>query len=228
MHFDAERQKQFERDGFVIIEDVLRSASLEELRERVANAQRERANTRNAVTSSGRIGELLRSDGVLALAAEILRGEPVLTRAIIFDKRPGANWSVGWHQDVTIAVARRLALPGFSAWSMKEGVPHVQPPAKILERMVTIRLHLDDCREDNGPLQVLPGSHLGGRLEDEAISDWSKRTVVTCAVNQGGALVMRPLLLHRSAAAKVASHRRVLHLEFGGGKLPDGLEWNVL
>jgi ectoine hydroxylase-related dioxygenase (phytanoyl-CoA dioxygenase family) len=128
---------------------------------------------------------------------------------------------------VTIAVRRKLDVPGFSAWSVKEGVTHVQPPTEIMERMITIRVHIDDCLEDNGPLQVLPGSHCHGRLSDAEIAKWSHSPGVTCPTPRGSALVMRPLLLHRSSPAKVPSHRRVLHLEFAGENLPGGLEWNV-
>jgi len=225
VHFDGKRQ--FNRDGFVIIEHLFSTDDLQKFRAALAELPQDRANVRNVLAVCPRLGDLLRSDGVFALAEEILGTEPVLTRAILFDKRPGANWAVGWHQDVTIAVACKLDVPGFSAWSVKEGVAHVQPPTHILERLLTIRFHLDDCLDDNGPLQVLPGSHGHGRLSDEEIIKWSQRESVTCTMAGGSALVMRPLLLHRSSAAQIPSHRRVLHLEFAGEKLPGGLEWNV-
>src|SRR5262245_7189469 len=85
--------------------------------------------------------------------------EPILgpgafvVRGLFFDKTPRANWKVSWHQDLTIAVRVRIEAPGFGPWSLKAGVVHVQPPAEILERMATVRLHLDDCSESNGPLR---------------------------------------------------------------------------
>jgi len=45
---------------------------------------------------------------------------------------------------------------------------------------------------------------------------------VPCTVNKGGALLMRPLLLHSSTAAN-PRHRRVLHLEYSSIDLPGGL-----
>jgi hypothetical protein len=33
----------------------------------------------------------------------------------------------------------------------------VHPPAEILDKMLTLRVHLDDCGEENGPLRVIPG-----------------------------------------------------------------------
>ncbi len=77
-----------------------------------------------------------------------------------------------------------------------------QPPVAVLERMLTVRLHLDDCDLGNGPLHVIPGSHKSGRLSAAAISDWRERLAfVPCTIPRGGVLLMRPLLLHASSPA---------------------------
>ena len=129
-------------------------------------------------------------------------------------------------KDLSIAVAEKLDAPGFSGWSVKQGVVHVQPPMAVLERMLTVRLHLDDCGADNGPLRVLRGSHAHGRLTDEQIERWKKSgEEVACLVPKGGALLMRPLLLHASAPAEQPCHRRVIHLEYAADPLPHGLRW---
>ena len=102
----------------------------------------------------------------------------------------------------------------------------MQPPAEVLAGMLAVRIHLDDCGIDNGPLRVLPGSHRFGWLDDE-IDDWKQRVdPVTCTVGVRGAVVMNPLLLHASAAATLASHRRVIHIEYACADLPHGLQWN--
>jgi len=201
--------------------------AIEEIRTALDALQHGRANVRNVLAAAPRIRELLRSNGVFKLAEELLAGESLLTRAILFDKKPGANWAVGWHQDVTVAVVRRSNVPGFTGWSVKEGITHVHPPVDVLQQMVTVRLHIDDSPEGNGPLQVLPTSHLHGRLSEDALVRWSQRPAVTCIAAAGSTILMRPLLLHRSPPAKTPSHRRVLHLEFAGEELPGGLEWNV-
>ena len=227
VRWNADLQTRLDQNGFIIAENLLTRASLQSIESLLEKLQHQRANVRNVLATAPEIDGLLQADGVFALAAEILPHDPILTRAILFDKKPGANWAVGWHQDVTIAVRQKLDVPGFSGWSIKEGVAHVQPPLAVLEEMLTVRLHIDDCFFENGPLQVLPGSHRKGRLSDVEINQWSQRPATTCVVGRGGAVVMRPLLLHRSSAAKSPSHRRVLHLEFAGEKLPSGLEWNV-
>ena len=173
--------------------------------------------------------QFVRQNVVSALHQEYVRtavakGVPV--RTIFFDKTPATNWKVPWHQDLTICVKERHNLPGFTAWSIKEGVTHVQPPTEILERMFTIRLHLDHCGPENGPLRVLPGSHKHGRLTPQQISRFQSETEpVTCIVPQAGALLMKPLLLHSSSAATEPSHRRVLHIELASGTLPKPLAW---
>jgi len=91
--------------------------------------------------------------------------------------------------------------------------------------MVTVRLHLDDCGLQNGPLEVLPGSHAVGRLTEAGIEEWKARPGVPCPVEAGGIVLMRPLILHRSLSASLPGHRRVVHIEYALATLPDGLEW---
>jgi len=44
-------------------------------------------------------------------------------------------------------------------------------------------------------------------------------------VPRGGALLMRPLLLHASSPALEPGHRRVIHIEYSNCALATGLEW---
>ena len=144
-------------------------------------------------------------------------------RAILFDKTPAANWTVPWHQDRSVAVAERREAAGFGPWSVKAGVVHVQPPVGVLRGMLTVRLHLDDCGGDNGPLRVVPGTH-GDLLDVNEVERQSTGGVaVTAAV--GDAVLMRPLLLHASSPATRPGRRRVLHVEYAAGDLPGGLRW---
>ena len=112
----------------------------------------------------------------------------------------------------------------FGAWSTKAGVPHVQSPASIMAKMLAIRLHLDESNEDNGPLRVIPGSHKAGRLAAEEVAAWRERPSVICTVPKGGAILMRPLLVHASSSCSKPEPPRVIHLEFAADELPDGLE----
>ena len=224
-------------DGFAIIEavapaetvngliaDLDRGYAAGETRQRQACVYAMR-NLLSAVPAARRAAE---SRAIRALVEPVLGPHALPVRGLLFDKTPAANWKVAWHQDLSIAVARRIDLPGFGPWSVKAGVPHVQPPVEILQNMLTVRLHLDDCGPDNGPLNVLPGSHADGVLSPDGIAAWRRRTPpVACLVSAGGAVVMRPLLLHASSAAARPGRRRVVHLEFAAGPLPGGLEWHA-
>ena len=164
---------------------------------------------------------------VRSLAEEAVGGDARLVRAILFDKRPGANWPVPWHQDLSLVVAARAELPGWGPWSVKAGMVHVQPPAEYLTRSIALRLHLDDCPQTNGALRVLPGTHRRGRLsatEIQAIR--AEVPEVVCDACAGDILLIRPLLLHASSPSLRPERRRVLHLEFAPvNLLPPPLRW---
>jgi len=228
-------RSQFERDGFLIVPHLLPVAECDALAVELSVllegqrrlAPKVRGGLRNVLRVSSRAAAVASSANFTSIVSDLIGGRAFPVRAILFDKIDGANWGVPWHQDLAITVAERIETPGFSPWSVKDGIVHVQPPQHILASMVTIRLHLDDCAADNGALRVLTGSHLNGELSSEAISDWASRSApVICEIPKGGALLMRPLLLHASSPAKNPSHRRVLHVEYATTDLPNGLKWS--
>ncbi len=225
-------ESQFDRDGFQTVPELVSAQLCDQIVNEFSQSSRpsdnrsRRGGIRNALRLSPTAKSVANSPEILSLISQWIGGTPFPVRAILFNKTNEANWGVPWHQDLAIAVAERVELPGFSAWSVKDGVLHVNPPVSVLEGMVTMRLHLDDCSDANGALRILPGSHREGELSNEAISRWAQETVaVTCELRKGGALFMRPLLLHASSPAKNPSHRRVLHVEYAAKELPHGLKW---
>jgi ectoine hydroxylase-related dioxygenase (phytanoyl-CoA dioxygenase family) len=158
----------------------------------------------------------------------VLGSAAKVVRATLFDKTDAANWKVPWHQDVTIAVSRRVEAEGFGPWSLKAGVLHVQAPTEILDRMISVRVHLDDCPAENGALRVIVGSHRFGRKPADSADEFLRgSSVVACAMKRGGVLLMRPLLFHASSAATMPSHRRVIHFDYAAAELPVGMGWAV-
>ena len=98
---------------------------------------------------------------------------------------------------------------------MKAGVLYAHAPAAVLETVIALRVHLDDSTETNGPLRVLPDTHAGGVLTDEAIERLARDvTPVSCIVSSGGVVAMRPLTVHSSSKGTDARARRVLHIEY--------------
>jgi phytanoyl-CoA dioxygenase PhyH len=220
-----------EKNGFAIVSDALSSADVTELLTAVQGicelvVEKGRAGARGLVERAPVVHSLARHAFVRGAAVAVLGSKCFPVRALIFDKTPTANWKVAWHQDLTIAVRARRDVDGYGPWSIKAGVPHVQPPIAVLEQMVAVRVHLDECGPENGPVRVLPGSHRSGLLRPADIELWRQGVeAVSCVVSRGGLLVMRPLLLHASSQAKTPRHRRVIHLEFAAAELAPGLEW---
>ncbi len=229
----------FEDSGFALIERVLSPGTVVGLREAteaysagghdgVLDRGGEVYGGRDLLWRVPEVRTLARSPEVLSVVQCILGEAAFPVRGLFFDKTLETNWNLPWHQDLTVAVSARCEVAGFGPWTRKAGIPHAHAPAELLARMVTIRLQLDDCGPGDGPLRVLPGSHREGRLSGAATSAWVGRAgalAVNCNVNAGGAVLMRPLLLHASASRTSAGHRRVIHLEYAAEDLPGGLEW---
>jgi ectoine hydroxylase-related dioxygenase (phytanoyl-CoA dioxygenase family) len=231
---ESELQIALNVDGFAIIEGVLSRLAVAELiagLDRLSEHKEVRRRggvfaVRNLLDQVPEVRQLASSEIVRPLVQAVLGEDFFPVRGILFDKIPEANWKVPWHQDVTIAVQERVESSGFGPWSMKADVLHVQPPASILENMVSVRIHIDDCLRENGALRVIPGSHLYGRIAEDRISDYVEKSIEqTCEVRAGGVLIMRPLLLHASSPSTDPKHRRVVHLDFASVQLPSPMRW---
>lgn len=166
---------------------------------------------------------------LIAPATAVVRGllagaRPVFARW--FDKSADRNWALGWHQDRTVALATRRDAPGFSHWTVKAGIPHAVPPFEYLERMLTLRLHLDDVDEANAPLLVSPGSHrLGPIAEGEVARTVERLGSRPCLARAGDVWLYAAPLLHASDRARRPSRRRVLQVAYSAQALPAGLAW---
>ncbi|WP_249384073.1 phytanoyl-CoA dioxygenase family protein [Chitinivorax sp. B] len=218
------RQTVLLRDGYLQLPAAIDAALCTRLKAELPTPMG-RAGLRDLMATSPLCRQLVLGE-LQALAAVYLpQAKPV--RVLYFDKTPAVNWCVGWHQDLSIAVQARREWTGFTGWSRKAGVWHVQPPDAVLASMLTLRLHLDPTHAGNGALQVVPGSHRYGRLPvAECRAKVSQADIVCCEAAPGDILLMRPLLLHASAPSIQPFHRRVLHIEFAAAALPGGLAWH--
>src|SRR5439155_16100641 len=136
-------------------------------------------------------------------------------RATVFNKSPTSNWLVVWHQDTALPLVKRIDVAGWGPWSIKSGVTYAHAPATALERILALRIHLDDSTSENGPLRVLPATHQAGVLDDDEIEDRVRRIpAVECVVQRGSVLAMKPLLVHSSSKSRGIIPRRVLDIEY--------------
>lgn len=216
-----------ETEGLAILSDFLTRREVADLlRETGASPlPRGRAGIRHALRHPA-FAELARDPRLLAVAREALGSTAVPFHATLFDKSPEANWLVVWHQDTALPLKEKRETSGWGPWSIKDGVLYAHAPARALNHVLAIRVHLDDSTTENGPLRVLPGTHTSGLLTDDAIHEFEQRVQpVECVVASGGVLVMRPLLVHASSKSRVGAARRVLHIEYASSMCPgEGLE----
>jgi len=159
-----------------------------------------------------------------ALITEVFGDGYFIVKSIYFDKPEQSNWFVSRHQDLTIAVDKKIDIEGFGSWTKKIDSFAVQPPVDILQDNFTIRIHLDDTDDKNGALKVIPGSHLKNIHLAEQVNIEEERDVV-CNVKAGGAMIMRPLLMHSSERSTSNKGRRVIHIEFSRKELPVEINW---
>lgn len=216
---------RFNADGFATIPCVLPAQECDEIATHITRLAPDTAGTRCLLPQAwcSALARRLRAHPGIA---SIVPATHVAVQCTYFEKSVDRNWLVPIHQDLSIPVAARVDHPALRGWSDKEGSLFVQPPAGLLEQLVALRVHLDPCGDDDGPLRFLPGSHQQGRLTaQEAHEQRQAGPLTSCAMERGDVLAMRPLTLHASSRATGSSRRRVLHFVFGPPDLPHGLTW---
>ena len=122
---------------------------------------------------------------VADVVAELIGPSIKYHHSKINSKLPGSHTAVKWHQDFPFT-------------------PHSN------DDLITALLMIDQVTEENGPLQVVPGSHKGeiynlwhdgvftGAVSDE-ITDYCLNNAVTCTGPAGSVCLMHTRLLHGSS-----------------------------
>jgi len=205
---------ELSKRGYVILDDIVKGDELEFLIECCESKLDCKVGTRNLLQNDWveSLGNTIRHNPRIA---KLLPKDAITVQCNYFSKDTTNNWYVTSHRDLSIPVDKKIDSDQWSGWSTKEGVLYAQPPREVLESLLIVRIHLEHNNYKNGALHVVPGSHLFGTTElDEII----------CNVNKGGALLMSPLILHKSPKLQFGT-RRVLHFVFGPRNLPDGAKW---
>ncbi|MCU0721120.1 MAG: phytanoyl-CoA dioxygenase family protein [Pirellula sp.] len=225
------------RDGFCILPQAADKEAVRRLLDVFDDAFGEESSSIRARSSRGHVyaarnlidaipeaTSVWQTGPMFQLLSNELGGSFGLVRALFFDKPPERTWSLPWHKDTSIAVKNnKIPSAIFTRPTLKAEVPHVIAPDDVLRQMLTLRLHLDDVTDENGPLQVIPGSHVSSQSEGLGV-----KHTVTIYAQAGDVLAMRPLISHASGASAEGTlrHRRILHLEFAASEvLPDGYQW---
>lgn len=209
-------QNEIAEQGFAVVPSVLSTRELIPILVSLADLQpsRGRAGIRH-VLSHPTVKVVADNPRLLEMAQAVLGSAAFPFRATLFDRTPEGNRLLSWHQDTALPVEAQIDAPGWGPWSEKEGLIYAHAPASVLEQVLALRLHLDDCGEQNGPLRVIPGTHgLGVLSEAEIERHTTYDTPIECLAARGGVVAMRPLVIHASSKARSQASCRVLHIEY--------------
>ncbi len=214
----------FERDGFVVVEDLLTFAEVSQIRHCLDRLE-ERACGLHETTEIectqfvvDRVGtdvqihrvvwcggvepallELGNDPRLVGLAARLLASQDLvqLINQVHF-KLPGDGVAFPWHQD---SRHRRCGTP---LWRDVNG------GGSFVEIVVAI----DEMTTVNGPLEFVPGSHRGGHIDLDPISgelppgSFDASTALTLTMRPGSAVAFGPYVVHGSKPNESAFGRR--------------------
>ena len=233
MQITAGHQEDINRNGFTIVEDIYTSDEVNAIVSAIEKTDQSNPSFRKTkdlfairrfLIEVPAIRPLVFNERLTSAINKLFGEDYFAVKSIYFDKPAESNWFVAWHQDLTVAVDKKVSLHGYGPWTLKQDQFAVQPPIVILQNNFTIRIHLDDTDRHNGALKVIPGSHLKSIYRANNIN-WQTESEVSCDVKKGGLMIMKPLLLHASDRTTNEKKRRVIHLEFSNAELPDGIKW---
>lgn len=152
---DAEQLASYERDGFLVLENLFSAAEVAAMLDEVHRLSQEgekrqwneaiREPGSNVVRSvfrvhslSEKIGALARDPRVLDVARQILGSETYLHQSRVNFKPGFHGKEFYWHSD-------------FETWHVEDGMPAM--------RALSCSILLTDNVASNGPLMLIPGSH---------------------------------------------------------------------
>ena len=201
---------QFNRKGFVFPLDVFdesearaNRAWFDDLMQRAAAAGHNSYSINGWDKHCSRIYDLAVEPRIVDFVEDLLGPDLICTMTHFFCKEPGETKQVAWHQDA-------------SYWAIT--------PSKI----VTVWLAIDDVGMDNGPMTVIPGSHLHGQIPYEKLGNMSANVLsqsvpnpldwgdepVPFVMKAGQVSLHSDLLLHGSVPNSSARRRCGLTLRY--------------
>jgi len=219
-----QNKEALHKNGYLITKSVFKDKELEELINLLKTSEKNYA-VRQLITKEPKNQKIIfQNEKFKELYNSVCTKDYFLSKAIFFNKPRKSNWFVSYHQDLSISAKEKVKVKDYTNWTNKNGQLGVIPPKEILERTITIRIHLDKTDETNGALRVIPNSHTKGIIRIDTSfnkNDFGKE--VLCKVDKGAIMLMKPLLLHASSKSISEFDRRVIHLEFCNKEIP--MQW---
>ena len=209
----------FEHNGYSVINDLITPQQLTDIEQQLEQINLTTAGSRELLTQPWCqiLANNLKNNTQLT---SLLPINPMAIQCTLFKKSADKNWLVPLHQDLSIAVRHQFSDTQFTGWSHKQNMLFVQPPAQYMQQLVAVRLHIDDCQHEHGPLKVVAGTHQYGRINESTLPQLrDQKGEQECTLSKGGAVIMRPLIVHSSSKAIQTNGRRVLHFLYAPGDL---------
>lgn len=213
---------EFENTGRIWLRGQLTAKQCDRLSQNCQLEQKIGARISNNTSLASMLKQAIDADLLVNLGVS---AQPV--RIVSFNKSKENNWAVPWHQDRIIAVKDRHDLEGFHNWSIKSGTHHCEPPISILQKMIFIRIHLDETTPENGAMEIAIGSHKKGIIKSsEAATIANQCEQEYTSANRGDILVLKMLMLHRSSSSTSNAARRTIRADFAAKDcLPLPIKW---
>ena len=223
MSLSPQQMAEYDRDGFILVENVVDPETLDRLRAVIAEFKdRSRSVSRSdAVFDVGpghspetprlrrlkhpvdlhpEFDSLMRSEAILDIIAPLLGGTVRFDDSKLNFKPVGGTAKIEWHQD----------------WAF---YPHTN------DDLLAVGVMIEDCTQENGPLMIIPGSHRGeilnhhrngyfcGGIPEEAVED-RLNEAVTLTAPAGSITVHHARALHASTENRSVLERPLLLFQY--------------
>lgn len=214
------------QQGFAVVQQYFTKRTLDALLREHDRLESGEPSMGNLLNRSDVVRDMAVDPGILNLVKSIIGREAIPVTAFFLNKTKDNNWALPWHQDIKVAVDAFAEAEGYSGWTNESGIAHVIPPPRFLDKMLSVRFNLDDSDNENGGLQVLPGTHQEGMLSNEALT-FKVKTIppLLCASPARSITLLKALTVHRSEASHTLRNRRILQIEYCGERLHNDLKF---
>ncbi|MBT1698061.1 phytanoyl-CoA dioxygenase family protein [Fulvivirgaceae bacterium PWU4] len=214
------------QQGFAVVQQYFTTQTLDDLLREYDRIETGAPSMDNLLNRSDVVRDMAFEPRILNLVKSVIGGAAIPVTAFFLNKTQDNNWTLPWHQDIKVAVDSFAEAEGYSGWTNESGILHVIPPPRFLDKMLSVRFNLDDSDDENGGLQVLPGTHQEGLLSNEDL-DHKVKTIapLLCVSPAGSITLLKALTVHRSEASRTLRNRRILQIEYCGERLHDSLKF---
>jgi phytanoyl-CoA hydroxylase len=216
---DDGQVEQFDRDGYVVVEDLVGphdvARALEEIDAAEAKVERflqRQDGERFGIAEAGALTVTIHLAAKSPWLMGLVRSEPF---AALCHDLLGPDVRLYWDQ----AVYKKPEKPRRVPWHQDNGYAYVEP-----QQYLTVWLALTDATEQNGCPEVAPGLHRRGTLRHHYVEPLGWECVpegtasVPAPVRAGGAVVFSSLTPHRTGPNTTGEVRKAYIVQYA----PDG------